>query len=175
MTFRWSELEKMAEYGSLFLHHIRLEGRPLTPVEQDGLQSMLETLPPYQRARQEIAAFQVVLNDVELATERAHSPSFELAVIATAFRHAFILGCYVVGTPDFGRTTPFETLAPRLGLSRHQVRDLKRLYQFRLHQHDRAPEPFAATTEIVREWLRLAATLFNAISRRVDEFDRAMH
>ena len=175
MQFGWGELDAMAAYGSLFLHHVKLEGRPLTPIAEDSLTNLLNNLPPYRRAMQEIRAFGTVLQDVEHSVSVDHSPNFELAVIAAALRHAFILGCYVTGQPDFGRVTPFRRLSSELELPSRTLRDLESLYQFRLYQQSRAPAPFDATTEDVREWLRVAATLFAAIHRRVDDFDRTVH
>jgi len=174
MQFSWEELEAMCEYGSLFLHHVRFEGRPITRMVNDPLAELLAALPPYRRATQEMQAFTIVLRDVEESLSGDHSPKFELAVIATALRHAFILGCYVTGQPDFGRTTPFRRLMPELQMAAQTTADLEQLYKFRLYQHDRALAPFDATTDDVREWLHVADTLFDGIRRRVDDFDRAL-
>jgi hypothetical protein len=175
MRFSWRELDSMAAYGSLFLHHLRLEGRPLTRAPDDPLALLLEALPPYQRAAQEMRAFRTVLEDVRQSVLSAHSPAFELGVIATALRHAFILGCYVTGQPDFGRTSPFERLCRSLEEPRGLTRELATLYEFRLHQHDRGPAPFNATTNDVVTWLRVAERLFATIQERVDVFDRTVH
>jgi predicted nucleotidyltransferase len=175
MRFSWHELDSMAAYGSLFLHHLRLEGRSLTQRPDDPLVLLLERLPPYQRAAQEMQAFRTVLQDVRRSILGAHSPAFELAVIATALRHAFILGCYVTGQADFGRTSPFERLCPSLRQPRGLASDLATLYQFRLHQHDRGPTPFDASTDDVVAWLRIAERLFATIQERVDVFDRTVH
>jgi hypothetical protein len=174
MQFSWEELGSMCAYGSLFLHHVKLEGRPIAPTVNEPLAGLLAALPQYRRATQEMRAFTTVLQDVAESLSGDHSPKFELAVVATALRHAFILGCYVTGQPDFGRTTPFWTLVRELQLPAQTAEDLGKLYEFRLHQHDRAPAPFEATTDDVREWLCLADTLFGAIRRRVDDFDRAL-
>jgi hypothetical protein len=174
MHFTWQEIDGMADYGSLFLHHLKLEGRPVTH-ERDRLTDLLSTLPPYRRAGQEVRAFRTVLDDVRESVVGAHSPVFELAVIATALRHAFILGCYVSGQPDFGRTSPFRRLCRILGEPPTIANDLATLYEFRLFQHDRAVTPFTATTDTVREWLDKADQLLSRIREKVDVFDRALH
>jgi hypothetical protein len=174
MRFTWRELEAMASYGSLFLHHVKIEGRPLVSQADDALADLLKTLPPYDRAAQEIRAFRTVLQDVRRSIVGGHSPAFELAVIATALRHAFILGCYVTGEPDFGRTSPFRRLCPILDQPPLMASDLATLYQFRLYQHDRAPAPFHATTKDVRNWLEIADALIASIQERVDVFDRTV-
>ncbi|MEO8289369.1 MAG: nucleotidyltransferase domain-containing protein [Gaiellaceae bacterium] len=174
MQFSWGELEAMCAYGSLFLHHVKLEGRAVTPEENDPLEQLLAGLPRYRRATDEMQAFTVVLQDVAKSLRGDHSPNFEMAVVATALRHAFILGCYVTGQPDFGRASPFETLSATLRLSPETVDELQTLYGFRLHQQGRSDLPFDATTQDVVTSTERAATLFQDIQRRVDAFDRAM-
>jgi predicted nucleotidyltransferase len=45
VRYDWDELELMASYGSLFLHHVRLEGRPQYADKNSRLATLLETLP----------------------------------------------------------------------------------------------------------------------------------
>jgi Nucleotidyltransferase domain len=174
LHFSWREIYSMAEYGSLFLHHLRLEGRDLS--DEDGhLGQLLRRLPSYRRAGHEVRAFRTVLKDVRLSIEGPHSPSFELSVVATALRHAFILGCYVSGQPDFGRVTPFQRLCPILGEPPRLEAELAALYEFRLYQHGRAAMPFTPNTVDVHRWLDKAETLLVAIQERVDVYDRTLH
>jgi Nucleotidyltransferase domain len=175
IRFTWAEVDAMARYGSLFLHHLRLEARSLTNGSDDRLAALLVALPAYQRAQQEMFAFSRVLDDVRASIRGRHSPAFELAVIATALRHAFILGCYVTGQPDFGRITPFRRLCRTLELPDRLADDLGTLYQFRLYQHLRAPEPFTPTQSDVQMWLTTARELFSSIQEKVDVFDRTVH
>jgi len=63
--YSWEELRQMASYGSLFLHHIRLEGQPLVETSEKRLQGLLRTLGPYARARRELDCFSRVVDDVE--------------------------------------------------------------------------------------------------------------
>src|SRR5215211_6982045 len=102
--YSWAEIENMAQYGSLFPHHIRLEGRPLVESDERRLRAILSSLRAYSRASQELDCFSRVLDDVEIALTQDHSVVYELAVVATAARHAAILGCYLIGEPDFGRS-----------------------------------------------------------------------
>jgi len=172
--FGWAEVAGMAAYGSLFLHHVRLEGRPLGHGD-DPLAALLEALVPYQRAGQEIRAFDTVLDDVRRSIGGPHSPAYELAVIATALRHAFILGCYVSAEPDFGRTSPFRRLCCIFGESSELAAEISSLYDFRLYQQGRAHMPFVPTTADVQQWLDTADGLLARIRERVDVFDRALH
>lgn len=162
VRYEWDELRHMASYGSLFLHHLREEGRPLGQTSKSELAMLLETLPPYQRADRELASFGVVLGDVEHALQGDHAPAFELSVISTALRHACILGCYAIGKPTFGRHTAFEVFLKHAGYE-DLLRDAQRLYDFRLYEDQRAPAPYPASTRDVQLWLVRARYILRAV------------
>ena len=174
IRFSWDEAEQMASYGSLFFHHVRSEGQMLEACDNGRSTGLLDQLCPYQRGQAEMKCFRTVLVDVARALGRDHSPAFELSVIATALRHAFILGCYVQREPTFGRVTPFHQLASELGLDAERVEQLGRLYDFRLHQYGRAQLPFAPDTEDALAWLEVADDLLTRIGRLVDVFYTTM-
>jgi hypothetical protein len=168
VQYEWDELELMASYGSLFLHHVRLEGHPLEAPESSRLSMLLEALPPYGRASRELASFETVLDDVECSLAGDHSPAFELSVIATALRHSCILGCYAIGQPTFGRHTAFAVFLSHAGYPA-LVDPARALYDFRLHEDARTNVPFAATSEDVREWLVRARTIVAAVRSELDD------
>src|SRR5439155_16574942 len=76
-----------------------------------------------------------VVADVREAVEHDHSPQFELAVLATAARHAAILGCYLINEPRFGRAEPFRVLLARLGYRAAEIEDFERLYGYRVSEN----------------------------------------
>lgn len=168
VRYSWDELAHMAAYGSLFLHHVRLEGKPLHPEAGPRLRALLEKLPPYHRADHELASFRLVLDDVQESLAGEPSPAFELSVIATALRHSCILGCYAMGHPTFGRRTAFHVFLERCGLG-DLVSDAERLYEFRLYEDERAVAPFGATVEDVRVWLERARIVVDAVAEALDE------
>jgi predicted nucleotidyltransferase len=167
VRYDWRELEHMAVYGSLFLHHVRLEGRPLVSAAESRLSALLETLPRYERADRELASFVTVLDDVERALVGDHSPAFELSVIATALRHACILGCYAIGRPTFGRESAFRTFLGETGFD-ELIPPSQLLYRFRLYEDGRAPAPFEASTEDVRSWLEKARQVLGVVEECLD-------
>jgi predicted nucleotidyltransferase len=166
VRYDWAELEHMAAYGSLFLHHVSLEGRPLG--NRSRLSALLDGLPRYVRAHRELASFVTVLDDVEGSLTRDHSPTYELSVIATALRHACILGCYAINRPSFGRASAFAVFLLHAGLGA-MVDDAQRLYGFRLHEDGRAPAPFDPSTEDVRLWLAQARMVIAEVARYLDD------
>jgi predicted nucleotidyltransferase len=133
--YTWPEIEAMVDYGSLFLLHVKAERQPLREEEPPRLRQLLAELPPYARADQELDSFRRVVVDVEESAAGDPSPQFELAVLATAARHAAILGCYLLGSPEFGRCRPFRVLLPRLGYSDAEVGEFERLYDYRVSEN----------------------------------------
>src|SRR5208283_624487 len=103
--YTWQELEGIASYGSLFLHHLRTEGRCLVEgsAVKGRLRGILDALGPYRRARADLEGFKTSLVDIVLSLGQGGSIPFELSILGTTMRHASILGCYISGAPCFGR------------------------------------------------------------------------
>jgi predicted nucleotidyltransferase len=150
--YSWQEIEHMAGYGSLFLHHLKREGKPLLEGDDARLRVLLASLGEYSRTEIELACFARVVDDVECALEGDHSVQFEMSVLGTAARHAAILGCYLMETPDFGRDSAFETLLPQLGYRAEFVNEVIGLYAFR--QAENEGRPIAAPpSDDLRMWV----------------------
>ena len=95
--YGWSEVEAMGRYGSLFLHHLAAEARPLR-FEGRGesrLQAILASLGPYKLAQRDLEAFRLTVRDAEEGLKLGLPASFELAVLGGVARHASVLGCYL--------------------------------------------------------------------------------
>lgn len=161
--YEWTEIEQMAGYGSLFLHHVRIEGRPLLESPDHRMRRLLNSLGEYQRADRELESFRQVLRDVEDALEGDYSAPFELSVIATAARHAAILGCYVVGEPNFGRDSAFRHLLPRLGYAEQQVEEFIALYRFRRADDHQDPSLNSVSGREVSEWVARVRRLIEQV------------
>jgi len=151
--YTWPEIDHMASYGSLFLHHVRLEGKPLLESHERRMHTVLSSIGSYARAQQELACFRQVLMDVEDALAGDHSPAFEMSVVATAARHAAILGCYLLGEPDFGRTSAFRRLLPRLGYSTEFIGTVCELYAHRQAENEGRPIAEMPSTDDVAQWV----------------------
>lgn len=132
--YSWDEIVGMAGYGSLFLHHVRLEGRPL--YENDAcrgrLRTVLDELGEYTLARRDVQGFKTVLGDVAESLRYGGAKAFELSVLGTVIRHGAILGCWLLGNPTFGRLAPVESFAAAAGLAVNMA-DFERLYMYRLY------------------------------------------
>jgi Nucleotidyltransferase domain len=166
--YQWAEIEQMASYGSLFLHHMRLEGKPLLESPDHRMRQLLECLGEYQRADRELASFHQVLQDVEASLGGDFSPHFELSVVATAARHAAILGCYVIGEPHFGRDSAFRLLLPQLGYGHGDVEEFVALYRFRRADDRQEPLATGGADEEVPEWVARVRCLIDQVARLAD-------
>ena len=132
--YSWSEIHGMAQYGSLFLHHVRLEGRPIFEDEKcrGRVRRLLDELPQYAKGARDVRGFATVLRDVKSSlAERCDDP-FELSVLATIIRHSSILGCWIHEVPRFGRTEPVRVMAKIITRGEDWM-EFRELYQYRLY------------------------------------------
>jgi hypothetical protein len=139
--YTWSELEKMSQYGSLFLHHIATEARAIQ-YEGDGearLSALLASLGSYQCAERDLVGFRAAVRDAEAGLIAGLPPCFELAVLGGVARHASILGCYVAGDPTFGRKS--IALAAEHFFMRTARDDLELAHRFRLFEEGQCAKP----------------------------------
>ena len=132
--YSWSEINKMAEYGSLFLQHLRLEGSVLWESKSCNgkLATILNNLNDYNKTENDIRGFQTVLEDVWESVSDGGSVLFELSVIATVLRHSSILGCWLLGNPSFGRIKPIEIYINAVGLNQEIAKEFPSIYDYRL-------------------------------------------
>jgi hypothetical protein len=139
--YTWSELEKMTQYGSLFLHHIATEARAMK-YEGDGkarLSALLASLGSYQCAERDLAGFRAAVRDAEAGLIAGLPPCFELAVLGGVARHATILGCYVAGNPTFARKS--IELASELFFMRTARDDFELAHRCRLFEEGQCAAP----------------------------------
>ena len=174
--YDWEEIEIMAGYGSLFLHHLKLEGRPLfTDSEGNNrLLSILESLCPYRYASRDVMAFSMCLNDVMEGTQKGSTPIFEMSGIATVLRHASVLASYIVGHPKFGRIEPFQYVAKSWGFSDEVVNDFQYVYQFRQYEDGLDSLPFEPKENSVKVWLRIAEDYISLLKEETYAYEKRM-
>jgi predicted nucleotidyltransferase len=128
--YSWREVESMARYGSIFLDHVRRDGRRLTSCGRGAkrFDDLLSRLPPYQRAHADLEGFRAALADCRGSLENGGWPDYELEVVATVLRHAAILGAYCAGTPNYGRDSSFKAVGAVLGYPESVIASLQTAY-----------------------------------------------
>ena len=166
--YSWSEIRHMASYGSLFLHHVRLEGRVVDEEAccEGELRRILDGLGEYTRAGKDVAAFTTVLADVRESLAHGDVVAYELGVLATVLRHAAILGCWLIGEPRFGRVAPVEQYARARGLDRCAFEGFLELYKYRLYLDGRTDQRDLAPV-CIQGWLGRAECLIASLGELV--------
>jgi Polymerase beta, Nucleotidyltransferase len=154
--YTWNEIEGMSVYGSLFLHHVKAEGRPI--FESDSVAGKLETylhdLPPYGHARRDVKAFREGLEESRRSLLCGGSIPFELSIIATLIRHSSILGCYFMGRPTFGRVAAVQRFVSTSGLDPKIAQEFPGLYSYKLFAENRIPQVPVQNLPFALEWCR---------------------
>lgn len=109
-TYCQNDLTAMLEYGSLFLWHIKLEGRLVHGKEY--LAPQLESLMPFQRHHAEIAYHAGIFDDLlNAATTPCMGNEFDLSLLFTIVRNTCMILAHKAGTPVFGRLTCYHVAA----------------------------------------------------------------
>jgi hypothetical protein len=180
--YSWKEIERIASYGSLFLHHIGREGQCLVEgsAVEGKLRRILDSLGTYRRAACDLIAFQTAVADVRASLEEGGSVAFELSILGTVLRHAAILGCYVSGFPTFGRLQPVCKLVEMWNLDPDLISSFESLYRYRLWavRHGSPPPPIESTgayrcCDRVEDVLLNLGEHIDAYETRLRETDRA--
>ena len=174
--YGWDEIAAMAKYGSLFLRHVQLEGRVLKEevMVRGRMLNLLSKLPPYSLADRDLKGFQTVLADIRASIGSDAHLTFELATIATVFRHACILGCAISGRPCFSRFGPIAQLLGDWGLCSAWSDEFPELYAYRLYASGRILRPTKPTAKMARLWCDRAEVLLNQLGVRLNEPSRAL-
>ena len=138
-VYSWNEIKMMAEYGSLFLQHLKLEAVPLyeSPSHRGVLGGLLGEIPDYKHACRDIRGFRVVLEDVAESLSAGGKKEYELSVLATVIRHSSILGCWLLGQPSFGRLEPVSNFISLRNMESVVGREFSSLYDYRLYADGR--------------------------------------
>jgi hypothetical protein len=159
----------MASYGSLFLQHLKLEGRPLdhSPSSIFDLPSLLRALPPYANVRRDVRAFQASLDDICVESECPVSLPFELASLAALVRRIGILGAYLHGKPTFGRHQPVIDVVHTWSLPPSIASEFPTLYRYRLAAEDAfVALPTDPPGQLMNRWLPRAQALLDSLKER---------
>jgi len=170
--YSWGEIIGMADYGSLFLHHLRTEGKMLweAPAGKGQLFKLLSGMGEYKHARRDIRGFMTVLEDVKASLESGGVFTYELSVLGTVLRHSSILGCWLQGNPSFGRIEPVQRIVSRYGLSTEIAAEYPGLYEYRLYIDGRVAVITEPTRLQVEVWLERVMNVVNAIATDANEY-----
>ena len=171
-VYSWNEIRLMADYGSLFLQHLKLEGVPLyeSPSHRGNLRGLLDNIVDYKHARRDIRGFKVVLEDVAEALSFGGQEKYELSVLATIIRHSTILGCWLLNRPSFGRLEPVSRFVSARNIESVVGREFPDLYGYRLFADGRVGRDCLQEVS-VNQWLKRARDVVESVEDLTRERD----
>ena len=172
-VYSWSEIKLMAEYGSLFLQHLKLEAKPLyeSPSHRGVLRELLDEMADYKHARRDIRGFRVVLEDVGEALSSGGQKEYELSVLATIVRHSSILGCWLLSQPSFGRLEPVSCFVALRNIKSVVGSEFPSLYDYRLYADGRIGRDCLQQIS-ESQWLKWARGVVESVEELTRERDR---
>lgn len=133
-VYRKKTIQEMYEFGSYFLWHIKVEGKILFS-RSKYLEDILNNLPLYRRARQDLLDYQQICNDVRSSVKKDFNTLFyEFAVLASLVRNTCITLSYVKGKKVFGRKAPVIACQEILGEDfPFTLEEYNELYKYRIN------------------------------------------
>lgn len=109
-TYCQADLAAMLEYGSLFLWHLKLEGKII--YGREYLDSQLMKLKPFLRHHFEIVYHAEIFDDLVSATTTQRTANeFDLSLLFTIVRNTCMILAHKAGTPAFGRQDCYQAAA----------------------------------------------------------------
>lgn len=103
--YQKDKILEMQAKGSYFLWHIKLEGKILYS-KQKFLEKVLENLPEYTGAEQDLEDYDIICNDIEQSLDDEYLDIiYELSVLASIIRNTAIAIDFLCGRKVFGRIT----------------------------------------------------------------------
>lgn len=137
-------LKAMCDYGSLFLWHVRLEGKPI--VGEKHLGKIWKKLKPFTAHSEEVDYHSLLYKNIAASTRRGRQVNeCDLSVLFTIARNVCMILAHKAGRQVFGRNESFQTaiqLYPDLPLRGHHYKALSRwkmIYENRVAPEERLP------------------------------------
>jgi len=108
-AYRYNDVVRMADKGSLFLWHLKLEGRMIFSKDK-VLEGIIGRLKKYDSYKEDLNCYTDLLTDVENSLKKwGVLCEFDLSLLFTISRNVCMLLCYYRGQPRFGRFDVYYT------------------------------------------------------------------
>lgn len=168
--YGWDEIGRMAEYGSLFLYHLKAEATVVyeSPDAVGRLKTILSSLPHYQRARRDVKAFRQSLLDISAELPNPANLEFELATMAALIRRIGILGSYLLGRPRFDRIGPVKQVIEAWNLPRTLWAEFGDLYKHRLVADGVEHHPNPSSSDVLSLWVDRTQSMLEKLEIQID-------
>jgi hypothetical protein len=159
--------------GSVFLHHVRREGKVLVERGPQAVdfRSSLGSLPRYRHVTRDLRSFRVSVADVRNSLECGGSTYYELTVLVSTIRHAAILGCYLLDRITFGRSEALATVADAWALDGSHVSAFENLYRLSLRDQRDLPSGELPEGYSPPEWADFAEELLDRLEVNIENLE----
>jgi len=118
-SYRFSDFLTMAENGSLFLWHLKLQGKFVFS-KNTVIEKVFSLLKQYDNYQQDLNYYGELLEDVIVSMrKRGMLSEFDLSLLFTIVRNTCMLLCYHEGIPKFGRSNSYLTAKKIFGKEFH--------------------------------------------------------
>jgi len=105
--YRRVDVEAMARTGSLFIWHLKLQGK-IVFSKGHIFEDILDNLQPYRKYKTDLSYYREMLADVaESLDRRSVLSEFDMSILFTIARNTCILLCHSLGNPKFGRSNAY--------------------------------------------------------------------
>lgn len=155
--YRVSTFEHMAEKGSYFLWHLKLEGKILYS-KKNRLAEILENLRRYKEIRNDLNEYAIICDDISEAIKNGQiTIDYELSLLASIVRNTCIAIAYMNSKYLFGRVSPVNYCltiidSPEL----FSIEEYLSLYNFRINyiRPNNSNEVVDGNLKLVLFWLK---------------------
>ena len=107
--YRFSDVMTMAKMGSLFLWHLKLQGKIIFS-KSNVIEGIFDSLKSYVGYQQDLECYGELLYDVTSSIKKhGKLNEFDLSLLFTIVRNICMLLCYHEGVPKFGRSNVYLT------------------------------------------------------------------
>lgn len=151
-VYSMATADLMATQGSLYLWHLKLEGKILFK-RSNWIEGLFQRLAPYSRpkAEMDLATFQSVLDDVDASLRWSKSTMlFEAATLFSVLRSLGMIVTTLAGSPCFGRLEPISRTRELMGRRfRLNEQEINALHEAKLvYSRQKSFEP----ADLVNDW-----------------------
>ena len=170
--YQINNLEYMQKKGSYFLWHIKTEG-VLVYESSKIFDVLLQNLPPYSGTNDDLDEYCDIIKDIKKSILQDDSTvKYELAVMATLARNICIACCYIIGTMDFGRTSPVIKVQQYFGEKfPFSIEEYTSLYKYRLHNvRDLQIDNLDGIVQYAEDWVKKIEILLTLVKRIEEQY-----
>jgi predicted nucleotidyltransferase len=126
-AYRLADVKIMAAEGSLFLWHLKLQGR-IVFSKNSVIENIFDSLKEYNAYKKDLEYYDELLNDVKASLAQWKIlDEFDLSLLFTIVRNTCILLSHYLGAPKYGRSNAFiyvKSVYNDLPLGEHVYQEL---------------------------------------------------